>query len=108
MKNILRMTLVALSLSSLTTFATGAQRGRDVIPAAGFVPDETTAIRIAEAVLIPIYGQEQVEAERPFSAKLAKDVWKVEGYLARGTLGGVAEVWIGKRDGKILRVHHGL
>jgi hypothetical protein len=108
MKNILRVTLIALCLSSLTVLATGDQGGRGVVPTAGFVPDETTAIRIAEAVLIPIYGQKQVEAERPFSAKLAKDVWKVEGYLPPGLDGGVAEVSVAKRDGRILRVYHGL
>jgi hypothetical protein len=66
------------------------------------------AIRIAEAVLIPIYGQKQGESERPFSAKLAKNVWRVEGYLAPGVLGGVAEVAIDTRDGRILCVYHGL
>jgi hypothetical protein len=76
-------------------------------PAAGFVPDKSTAIRIGEAVLIPIYTQAEVESQRPFSAELTGNVWHVTGYLPAGIDGGVAEVWISKRDGRILRVTHG-
>jgi hypothetical protein len=39
-------------------------------PKVGYVPDATTATRIAEAVLIPVYGKKQIESERPFTATL--------------------------------------
>ncbi len=78
-----------------------------VQPASGFVPDEATAVRVAEAILIPIYGKALVEGERPFTAKLTGHVWKVTGHLPLGVDGGVAEAWIDKRDGRILRVTHG-
>jgi hypothetical protein len=39
------------------------------VPKNGFVPDKETAIRIAETVLIPIYGEKQIASERPFSAE---------------------------------------
>jgi hypothetical protein len=35
-------------------------------PAGGYVPDATTAVRIADAVLIPIYEAKQVGYENPF------------------------------------------
>jgi len=58
-------------------------------PKDGFVPNEKTAIRIAEAVLTPIYGEKQIKSEEPFSAKLHDGVWTVEGSIAgcarRGT-----------------------
>jgi hypothetical protein len=38
------------------------------MPPGGYVPDETTAIAIAKAVWIPIYGKEQIESEAPFVA----------------------------------------
>ncbi|SRR6266498_1424815 len=81
-------------------------------PAEGYVPDKKTAIRIAEAVLTPIYGEELVRKERPYTATLTNDVWFVEGTLRKGILGapvsgGVAEVEISKKDGCVLRVSHG-
>ena len=73
----------------------------------GFVPDSATAARIAEAVWIPIYGAEQIAAERPFHAVLANDVWTVGGSLAPGKAGGVAVAEIAKSDGRIIRISHG-
>ena len=73
----------------------------------GYVPDAVTAIRIAEAVLAPLYGEEKIKSERPFKATLKKDVWIVEGSLPEGWKGGVAVVEISKKDGRIYRVSHG-
>jgi hypothetical protein len=82
------------------------------VPENGFVPDERTAIRIAEAVLIPIYGGRTVRRERPFHASLHDGVWSVEGTLPRflgifSVKGGVAIIEIAKSDGRVLRVSHG-
>ena len=48
------------------------------------VPNEETAIRIAEAIWIPIFGQELIERQKPFRAKLENDVWTVRGSLPEG------------------------
>ena len=74
---------------------------------AGFVPDELTAIRIAEAVWIPIYGRKQIEEERPFVAALSDGVWTVTGTLPKGYVGGTAIAEISKESGSILRISHG-
>lgn len=95
---------VSLVLSSVVA---GWQNTVSYIPANGFVPDEATANRIAEAVWIPIWGEEHVRAEKPFVATLNGDVWTVIGTLKTGVVGGVAEAEISKRDGRILRVAHG-
>jgi hypothetical protein len=50
------------------------------VPKEGFVPNEKTAIRIAEAVLGPIYGEVQIAKERPFAATLKGGVWTIEGH----------------------------
>ena len=97
-----RLTLM-MTFCMLLAFA----RPHSYTPPNGFVPDEKTAIRIAEAVLTPIYGERQIESERPFIATLRGDVWAVTGYLPPGTLGGVAEIRISKKSGKILSVTHG-
>jgi hypothetical protein len=76
------------------------------VPQAGFVPDKDTAIRIAEAVLLPVYGKKIIADERPFSAVLQGDTWRVLGHLDERTDGGVAEVEISKSDGRILHMAH--
>jgi hypothetical protein len=83
-----------------------ASIGRGYIPKAGFVPDEATAIKIALAVLTPIYGEEVLASERPFKATLRRDVWTVSGSIPTGHVGGAAEVRLSKTTGAILRVVH--
>lgn len=84
-------------------------------PKEGFVPDKATAVKIAEAVLIPVYGKKQTASEWPFKARLKDGVWTVEGTLhcrdAKGhvttaCMGGVAVVRISKSDGRILSMIH--
>ena len=82
------------------------------VPPKGFVPDSATAVRIAEAIWIPIYGTEQIAAEHPIVAVLHGDTWTVTGSLPKPApgsemAGGVAEAEIAKQDGRILRVSHG-
>jgi hypothetical protein len=50
-------------------------------PKNAYVPDSRTAVRVAEAVLVPVYGEDTVKKERPFTAKLKGDVWTVEGTM---------------------------
>jgi hypothetical protein len=77
------------------------------LPPTGFVPDSATAVRIAVAVWIPIYGASQIRSEQPYVARLKDNVWTVTGTLPRGMVGGTAEVRIAKSDGRILFVLHG-
>lgn len=80
-----------------------------------YVPDSDTAVKIAEAVLMPVYGKSQIESERPFTAKLRDGVWKVSGTLhcfdsnGRETgscKGGVAVVELSKADARIISMIH--
>jgi hypothetical protein len=81
-------------------------------PAGGYVPDATTAVRIAEAVLIPIYGAKQIGYEKPFNATLDGDVWTINGTLHCKTtaqsicVGGTAVVQLSKTTGEVLLLVH--
>ena len=80
----------------------------NVKPQAGYVPDEETAISVAVAVWMPIYGKDKIEAEKPYKAILKNDIWFVSGSLRQGMVkGGVAEAEINKTDGCIIRISHG-
>ena len=117
------MNLVSLYL----VLALAVQAAR-VQPKNGYVPDAATAIKVAEAVLSPIYGEKKIEDERPFTASLKDDVWTVTGTVPCpetkagesdtavrpgfkaekqiGCYGGAAEIRISKEDGRILFVTH--
>ena len=77
-----------------------------------YVPDAVTAVKIAEAVLIPVYGEQKIVSERPFTAKLDGDVWTVDGTLYCGDgkigtcFGGAARVKLSKKDARILFMIH--
>ncbi|MGJ4901408.1 NTF2 fold immunity protein [Bradyrhizobium sp. HKCCYLS2058] len=88
------------SLSAQTTF----------FPPKEFVADADTAIAIARAVLIPIYGAEAIQREEPLTARRQGGTWIVEGTLCGGApncLGGVAELHLSAQDGRIIYVIHG-
>jgi len=71
-----------------------------------YVPNEETAIKIAEAILIPIYGNEVLD-KKPFTARLINGkIWHVEGTISLDELGGVPIIEIQKSDCKILRITH--
>jgi NTF2 fold immunity protein len=76
-------------------------------PKNGFIPDEATAIRVAEAILDPIYGEKQILTERPFHASLNDGIWTVSGSLPQGWDGGVATIRIDKKTGTVISYIHG-
>src|SRR3989442_2867523 len=101
--------LVALFLLPRVAYAQQATQG--YVPPRGFVPDSATAVRIAVAVWIPIYGEREIMSEQPFVATLTDSVWTVAGSLPKppagaAVAGGTAVVRIAKRDGRILFVQH--
>jgi hypothetical protein len=93
----------------------GRQSNTAYVPARGCVSNEVVAVKIAEAVLIPVYGENQIASERPFYAALKDDIWTVDGTLTcpdgKGgkthvCVGGTAQVRLSKIDGRILSMIH--
>ncbi|HEY1422601.1 MAG TPA: NTF2 fold immunity protein [Candidatus Acidoferrum sp.] len=102
-------------LLTVAIFLAPTAIGQGYKPEAGFVPDAKTAVKIAEAVLIPVYGEKKIEAERPFNAELKEGEWTVSGTLrcpdgpggiTPSCKGGTATVKIAKFDGRILFMLH--
>jgi NTF2 fold immunity protein/Clp amino terminal domain, pathogenicity island component len=73
------------------------------VPTAGCVPNAETAIRIAEAVWSPIFGDEIVESQRPFHAELINETWTVRGSRPVPTERSLI-AQIEKNDGRILKL----
>ncbi|MYM21097.1 hypothetical protein GTP46_00345 [Duganella sp. FT135W] len=99
------MTLFFVLLFAVADFATAKDAQAGYRPPEGFVPDQQTAALIAEAVLVPIYGVETIQRQKPFRIDLRKGVWTVEGgtYPAPG---GNFMIRISKKTGAILFVIH--
>lgn len=72
----------------------------------GYLPDEASAIKVAEAVWLPIYGS-IIYKEKPFHATLKYDsIWVVEGNIEKDHDGGTLYAEIQKKDCKVLIVTH--
>jgi hypothetical protein len=99
--------LIAVASLIFGTFGFGESRPR--LPAAGVVPDEQTAVKIAEAIFPPVFGAAEVGKWQPYHAQLDKDgVWTVYGTLPSGFHGGTPMLKISKRDGRVLEVWHSM
>ncbi|PYX86037.1 MAG: hypothetical protein DMG68_16570 [Acidobacteria bacterium] len=98
-----------------TVFLLSLAQAQSRAPKEGLVPDSIPAVKIAEAVLVPVYRKDKIESERPFKAILENGVWSVSGTLhcsdGKGGIttmcvGGTAEVKLSKTDGRILKMIH--
>lgn len=71
------------------------------------VPDETTALKIAEAVWTARYGELIVSKFRPYRVTSKDDRWTIIGTPIDGSThgGGMPEIEISKVDGKVLSVN---
>jgi hypothetical protein len=68
--------------------------------------DEASAIQIAEIILVRVYGKDVLE-ERPWNVTNNGDVFRIEGTLMEGTLGGVAEIEINRTNAEVVSIIHG-
>lgn len=70
------------------------------MPHKDYVPDQKTAERIADAVLVAQYGEERVNAGRPLLVDGSnKEYWIVEVYERELKKGGGPAVWINTHSG---------
>jgi hypothetical protein len=69
----------------------------------GLVPDPKTALKIAEAVLVPIYGV-KIMQDKPYTIKLANGRWMIDGSVPKGAVGGSFHIVIQQRDAKIIEI----
>lgn len=103
---------VATLLLCLSSALAQVPSNQGFVPKEGFVPNETVALAIAEAVLIPVYGKSVIDSERPFKVVLKSNVWTITGSVPcdgpPGAVcpGGAAELRISKRTGQILFMTH--
>ena len=82
---------------------------RSYVPKNGLVPDKDTAIAVAYAIAIPVYGKDEADSEKPFRAQLKDGKWVVLGTLhPSGVDGGTIIVQIDQPTGRIDYVSHSM
>lgn len=105
MKILISITSMVVLVISLNLF--GKDNNQSYIPPNGFIPNEETAARVAEAILIPIYGKERIQKQKPLKAKLnSNEVWEITGTLNKSMIGGTVYAEIRKSDCKVIYVTH--
>jgi len=87
------------------TFCSFGQEG-NLLPKNGVIPDEKTAISMAVAIWNPMYGEELIAAEKPYSAVLNDGQWIVTSTHRPGIDGRRAILIIQKSDAKVIKVTH--
>lgn len=101
-----QVTQILLTLALTANLLIAAEIKHNYKPKEGYVPDAETAIRIAVAVWVPIYGADNIARQKPYIAILKNGTWYVSGSLPKGAYGGTAIAEIAKDDGRVLRVSH--
>jgi len=72
------------------------------------VTKEETAVGIAESVLFESYGKDMIKGERPYKVSVENDsIWHLEGTFWSIGFGGVFEIDIAAKDGRVKYLMHG-
>ncbi|WP_348824345.1 NTF2 fold immunity protein [Flavobacterium aestuarii] len=72
------------------------------------VTKEETAVGIAESVLFESYGKDMIEGERPYKVSVENDsIWHLQGTFWSIGFGGVFEIDISAKDGRVINMIHG-
>ena len=73
----------------------------------GVVADKETAIRIAEAILSPVYGEKAIRGQRPYQVTLKDGKWTVDGTASSASFGESFHIVILQSDGRVLEIGYG-
>lgn len=76
------------------------------LPKEGLVPDKETAIKIAEVVLLRLYGEEDIVSQRPYQVREEREIWWICGTQKDKELGSVFGVAISRQTAAILYLEH--
>lgn len=73
-------------------------------PKEGLVPDKETAIKIAEAVLFRLYGEDTIKWQRPYVVKEDDYIWWISGTLPKDAFGTAFKIGISKHTAAVLHL----
>jgi hypothetical protein len=93
------------SMSYLQSFLSDSTH--NVLRGEILIPDEETAIEVAEIFLFKTYGKNKIIKERPYKIGLTNSYWVIIGSLPKQyVLGGTFEIVINSKDGSVVGITH--
>ncbi len=102
-KAIILIFVTFLSCNTSTTFF-----GKKIVCEDCLVTEEKTAVSIAEAILFENYGEDNIKSQRPYKVNIENDsIWDIEGRFLKIGFGGVFQIRISSKDGKVIEMIHG-
>lgn len=66
-----------------------------------------TAVEIAENILFPIYGKDNIIKQRPYDVNFIDGYYIINGTFPKPTIGGTFLIIINSKDGKVIKLTHG-
>lgn len=78
-----------------------SEKERYPAPKEGLVPDKETAIKIAEVVLVRLYG-EGIKSQRPYVVKEDDYIWWITGTLPKDSFGIEFKIGISRHTAAVL------
>jgi NTF2 fold immunity protein len=66
-----------------------------------------TAMTVAEAILIEIYGEANITKQKPYNIYHIKNYWIMDGSLPKGSVGRTFHIIIDDRTSKVIEITHG-
>jgi hypothetical protein len=93
--------LLAISCNNIDGFS------KKIICDVCLVTKEKTAIGIAELVLFENFGEDKIKEEKPYIVSIENDsIWNIRGSFNKIGFGGVFNIRISAKDGKVLEMYH--
>jgi len=71
------------------------------------IKSQATAIKYAETILFDIYGQKNIEKQKPYEIFEIDGYWIIEGKLPNGMIGGTFNIIFNSKNGQIIKLTHG-
>lgn len=71
------------------------------------IKNSESAVSIAETILVNLYGKAIINSEKPFECYLVDGYWYLRGTLPKNYTGGVFEMIMSAKDGRVVKLVHG-
>lgn len=71
------------------------------------IHNSKTAVEIAESILFPIYGKDNIIKQRPYDVNFTDGYYIIIGTFPKPQIGGTFIIIINSKDGKVIKLTHG-
>ncbi|MCB2377986.1 YbbC/YhhH family protein [Hymenobacter sp. BT635] len=71
------------------------------------LPDQATAVAVAEPIVFRVYGKANIVRQRPYEVYRIDGFWYISGTLPAGCDGGVFEIILNAKTSEVLKLTHG-